>query len=288
MLVKILSSKGYEDTSKNYGDCIIIDNDEELVIYDCGSVEHAERVIEYMEKRNIEKAKVILSHNDRDHFEGIPFLVENDKVSVVYTVLLLKNKDELLKVIGDGRRNRDSIAKQILDIYDNIASLGNQGLLENAKENKVIAKGITIVGPSHEYIINACAKHLDKREGDSIDQETIVNATSVQVAINIGSDKLLLCGDSSFKAIEDKLVGYKYIQLPHHGKIKQAQKIFDLVGNDNGIQYIVSDNTGSSNGGSDNLPSRGYDILNSKTGDKEIINGSARAKVVGYYSKGEK
>lgn len=199
MLVIALSSKKYKDGHKNYGDCFIIDNREEIVIYDCGSLEHAERVIEYMKIKNIDKVKVILSHNDKDHYDGVPYLVEKDKVSKVYTVLLLKDKDELLKIIGDKRRNRDSIAKHILNTYDNIAALGNQGVLDNIEVGKEIAKGIVIVGPSHEYVMNACAKHLDNREGDTIDSETIVNATSVQVSIDMGKDKMLLCGDSSFK-----------------------------------------------------------------------------------------
>ncbi|MFP3155826.1 hypothetical protein LQZ18_15635 [Lachnospiraceae bacterium ZAX-1] len=52
MFVKVLSSKGYENCSKNFGDCIIIiDNESELVVYDCGCEEHAERVIEYMNQK---------------------------------------------------------------------------------------------------------------------------------------------------------------------------------------------------------------------------------------------
>ncbi len=64
-------AKAYPNPEENYGDCILIDNGSELVIYDCGCEEHAKRVIDYMKKHHYEKAKLVLSHNDKDHFDGI-------------------------------------------------------------------------------------------------------------------------------------------------------------------------------------------------------------------------
>ena len=43
-----LSAKNYSDPSKNNGDCILVDNGSELVVYDCGCEEHALRVLDYM------------------------------------------------------------------------------------------------------------------------------------------------------------------------------------------------------------------------------------------------
>ena len=86
--------------------------------------------------------------------------------------------------------------------------------------------------------------------------------------------KVLLCGDSSFSAIEDKLSQYDCIQLPHHGKEKQAEKIFESKGNPIKTLYLVSDNTGSTNGGSDKLDDKkykGYRVKNTrKCGDIEV------------------
>ena len=50
MEVTFLSASGYTDPSKNNGDCILVDNGSELVIYDCGCEEHARRVVEYMDE----------------------------------------------------------------------------------------------------------------------------------------------------------------------------------------------------------------------------------------------
>ena len=46
-MLKILSSKTYNDASKNYGDCIIIYDNDKSIVYDCGTEEHAKRVLKY-------------------------------------------------------------------------------------------------------------------------------------------------------------------------------------------------------------------------------------------------
>ena len=94
----------------------------------------------------------------------------------------------------------------------------------------------------------------------------------------------MLSGDSSFAAIEDKVESYQYIQLPHHGKLVQAEKIFEAKDGDNSVVYIVSDNTGDTNGGSDKLPDKGYNIKNTKIdGDIELPLRSAHLTTRGCY-----
>lgn len=105
MKVVFLSSKEYDDVDKNNGDCIIVDNGLELVVFDCGCEEHADRVEEYMRNNGYDKTKVVLSHNDSDHFDGIPYMIDKNLVSGVYTMLLLKYKDEILDLVDDGRRS---------------------------------------------------------------------------------------------------------------------------------------------------------------------------------------
>ena len=91
-----------------------------------------------------------------------------------------------------------------------------------------MATGITIPGPSKEYALEAVAKRIDSRESDDIDKETIVNAVSTQLSVNFGDTKnLLLTGDSSFEALKDNLKDHSAIQLPHDGKLVQAEKIYD-------------------------------------------------------------
>lgn len=286
--VKFLSSKDYTNPSKNNGDCVLVDTGFELVIFDCGCEEHADRVISYMEEKNYSKAKLVLSHNDSDHFDGIPKLIEKGKISDVYTLLLLKYKDSLLKKINDKRITRDSLTRRIEEIFENIYSLSGKVTLRDIFTDTKVCSEVNIVGPDKEYALEAVAKRIDNRQGDTIDKETIVNAVSTQVKVQVGTKKLLLCGDSSYEAIKGKLSEYSLIQLPHHGKSEQAESIFEQKGS-LGITYYVSDNTGDSNGGSKDLPKRGYDIRNTKTGDQSCTNLSAfiSHSSVGWYYRGD-
>lgn len=285
MNVIFLSSQGYKDSGENKGDCILIDTNSELVIYDCGCEEHANRVIDYMDKHHYSKAKLVLSHNDSDHFDGIPHLIEAGKISDVYTLLLLKYKDDLLEKINDKRITRDSLTRRISEIFANIYSLSGKVVLKNIFSDTFICNGISIIGPDKEYALDAVAKRIDNRQGDTIDKETIVNAVSTQVKVIVGTKNLLLCGDSSYEAIKNKLSGFSLIQLPHHGKKEQADRIFEQKGSV-GITYYVSDNTGNSNGGSDDLPVQGYNIKNTLKGDQECSSNSVgliNAPVHSYY-----
>ena len=269
MEIKILSSKGLDETV-NYGDCIIVNVNNKLVIYDCGSEEFADEVIQYMKDNNIDKADIVLSHNDSDHFKGITKLVDEGKVNSITTLLLLKYVDDIYDKINDKRKTRDSIKKQIEELYSNIYSLSGNNLVDALGDNEYLPNNMRVVGPDKDYFIEAVSKHLDTRESDSIDGETIMNAISVQLEIDINGRKLLLTGDSNFEAIKDKIREYDAIQLPHHGKDKQADNIFEENKGRNNVLYLVSDNTGNSNGGSDNLyklPTTGYRIKNTKNGE---------------------
>ncbi len=278
MEVKILSSKNYTDPHYNHGDCFIIDTDSRLVIYDCGSEEHAKHVIHYMNKNGYQKATFILSHNDSDHVNGLYYLIEQNKIDTIITTLLLKYKTKLLDILDDRRRNRDSVGKRITELYDNIAKLSGQQLVDIYQlEKDSLPPELTFIGPALDDMLEAVAKNINNQEGNTIAGETIYNATSLQIAIKVGTQTMLLCGDASYEMIKGNLSSYDYIQLPHHGKVAHAEKIFQECGpNDTHITYIVSDNTGIHNGGSDNLAtiSKGHRIKNTKYEDIHIIKSS--------------
>ncbi|MCR5836913.1 MAG: hypothetical protein K6G88_10445 [Lachnospiraceae bacterium] len=261
-----------ENDSHNYGDCIILNMGNKLYIYDCGSIEHANTVIKYMEDNCFEKCSIILSHNDSDHFNGIPHLLDENKVDQIFTTLLFKYTDKILDKIDDKRRSKDSVREAIAKKYDNIAKLTGAPTVDIYENDLQLETEISIMGPDLEYMLDAVAKNLDGREGDTTDGETNVNATSIQVKVNAFGHDILLCGDSSYNAIEDKLDDFDSIQLPHHGKVYQAEKIFDYKENDINTYYFISDNTGNSNGGSDKLDTTGYKVYNTKKNGDIVIN----------------
>ena len=283
-MVKIFSSKGYTDTNKNHGDCIVFIDGQTAIIYDCGSEDHAKRAIQLLDDNDIEKAIVVLSHNDDDHFKGIPYLIDEGRVEKLFTILLLKHKKKLLAEIDDGRRNLDSIGEAIKKLYDNIASLSEKGTLLDVYDDATeFPTQMKRIGPDFDYMIKAAAKGLDSREGDTIDSETITNAASVQIQLSFDSKKILLTGDCTPIAIPEtvKLSNYDFIQLPHHGKPSLAEEIFERADENNDITYIVSDNTGTSNGGSDDLNTKGHKVKNTKDGDITLSAQSARPSYAG-------
>lgn len=282
-----LSSKEYANNEKNCGDCIIIDTGMQAIIYDCGCEEHAERVVDYLINHGYDKAYVILSHNDSDHFDGLEKLIEKGKIHSITTVLLLKHIDDILNEIGDKRRTREGIKKQIAERFDNIYSLSGNNLNDALDESFNLDPCVNIVGPNYDYLIEAVAKALDNSESDNIDMETIVNAISVQVEVIIENHKVLLTGDASYAAIEEKVREYDAIQLPHHGKYEQAQKIFEKNEGREDVIYIVSDNTGNSNGGSDELMDDciGKRIKNTKDTDVMIDINSFNNTRTGCYGR---
>lgn len=283
-MVKIFSSKGYDDTTKNHGDCIVFIDGKTAIIYDCGSEDHAKRAIKLLDDNGIQKAIVVLSHNDDDHFKGIPHLIDEGRVEKLFTILLLKHKKKLLDEIDDGRRNLNSIGEAIKKLYDNIASLSKKVALRDVYDDATeFPTQMKRIGPEFDYMIKAAAKGLDSRESDTIDSETITNAASVQIQLSFDSKKLLLTGDCAPAAIPEtvKLSCYDFIQLPHHGKPSLADEIFERADENNDITYIVSDNTGSSNGGSDNLNTKGHKVKNTKNGDITLSSESAKPAYAG-------
>lgn len=273
MKITFMSDKGYNDKTANHGDCILVDTGSSLVIYDCGCEEHAERVLAYMKNAGYTQAEFILSHNDADHFDGLPYLIEAGVISHVYTLLLLKEKyrKKLLQIMGNYIKD-ETLIKRIETEYDNIYSLGGSVTLEDALELPSVCTGVSIIGPELDAALEAVAKHLDNREGNTLDGETIHNAICFQVKIKMDDGKhMLLCGDSAFSMVEPNLKYASYIQLPHHGKYEIAEKIFEYKDGHKhiGTKYYVSDNTGTTNGGSDTLKTKDYgrDVTYTTDGD---------------------
>ena len=285
----MLSSKSYKESKEHdFGDCFISDNGNDVVVFDCGSNEHAEKVIEYLENNYgpDKKAIVFLSHNDSDHFNGIPKLIEKEKVEKVYTILFLKLYHELLDKIDDGRKTNNSIKEQIAELYSNITSLEGQGILFSIYDNNdsfvKVCNGINIVGPTKEYALKAAAKALDSCQGNTLDKETVINAASVQLSIAFGTSKMLLTGDSSTDAIQENVKTHQIIQIPHHGRLDHAEDLFEIKKYDKDTVYLISDNKGSSSGGSEELISKGknkgHTIFNTRTEDTKTINSTTYQK----------
>ena len=183
------------DMDTRFGDCILLYGETSLVVYDCGHSLHAQEVESFLEKhRAIKNVNVVVSHNDSDHTDGVcellDWLKDNGKYTVrVFTHQYLKYVDEILDKVDDGRRNRESLKKSLLEKFDHIKEIietaeacGFERV--NAVPDTAVGE-CTIVGPTEEEFIEVAAKAIDSRESDNIGegdaQETDMNAASDQL-----------------------------------------------------------------------------------------------------------
>ena len=69
-----------------------------------------------------------------------------------------------------------------------------------------------------------------------------MNAASIQLKCTLdGQLTTLLCGDASPSYLHN-LDTYQIIQLPHHGKLDNAEEIFDALKSPYSKQFLVSEN----------------------------------------------
>jgi len=283
------------DNETRFGDCIMLYNDNELVIYDCGHDRHAEEVLNFLggrgNKRNA-KISIIVSHNDSDHTKGVnKLLTELSKGwsdgsiyhqynVTVYTSLYLKHARKVLSILDDGRRTLPATKEHILKYFDHIKEIVNLSeklkfTIKDAVEETVIVAGICkLVGPNEDNFVTVVAKAIENKGTGQINGETVKNAASVQLACKLENENFaLLCGDASPSYLPD-LSSYRIVQLPHHGNYDSALEVFEKIPAASISEYtfIISDNTGNSKGGSDSLMAnsslkKGKVIRNTKNGN---------------------
>ena len=253
------------DMDTRFGDCILLYNSTELTVYDCGHERHAEEIKLFLEKnRLINCVNIVISHNDSDHTNGVANLMEylyKKGYSVtLYTSLYLKNTKEIMDILDDGRRTPKATREHILEIFNNICELVQKAeeygfATENAEVNISVSSGI-IVGPTVDEFAGVVAAAIEaENAGTKIDGETVMNAASVQLKMKLdNAETILLCGDATPDYLHN-LLAYDIIQLPHHGKLDNAKRIFEKLDDPYAKTYFVSDNTGSgaTSGGSDKL-----------------------------------
>jgi hypothetical protein len=276
------------DLNTRFGDCILLYGNSNLIVYDCGHNKHKKAVADFLENNiAITSVSILVSHNDSDHTDGIlpllDYLYESRRKYTVhvYSSLYLKDVDAILKILDDNRRTREATKQHILETFDKIKDIVEKAqeynfTVVNAEVDTSVAGVATIVGPTVDEFAAAVAQAIEDDTVTQIKGETVMNAASVQMQCNLDSDTtVLLCGDASPHFLHD-LDDYDTIQLPHHGKLADAEVVFDALSNAGSKVFLVSDNTGSgaTSGGSDDLMKsdarKGKRIKNTKDGFVEL------------------
>lgn len=80
-----------------YGDCILITTpDQKVILVDAGDSEHAEKIIEYLTRKNINKIDLaIITHPHPDHIGGFFSLIDNLTIARVATTKYIAEYGEL-------------------------------------------------------------------------------------------------------------------------------------------------------------------------------------------------
>ena len=255
-----------EDTDTRFGDCILLYDSSILIVYDCGHERHAEEVENFLQKnRLIKQVHIVVSHNDSDNTDGVislmDYLYTKGYTVTLYTSLYLKSTKKVMDILDDGRRTPKATRERILKIFDKICEIVLKAEeyefeVKNAIVNTAVSVAV-VVGPKEEEFAGVIAAAIDSENaGAKIDGETVMNAASVQLKVKLDNAQcILLCGDATPEYMYN-LNSYDIIQLPHHGKLDNAEKIFEKLGDYQYEKlYLVSDNTGSgaTSGGSDKL-----------------------------------
>lgn len=275
-----------DDKDTRYGDCILLYDNTSLIVYDCGHTCHAQEVENFLEANSlISQVYIVVSHNDGDHTNGViellQYLYNEQYMVTVYSSLYLKSARKVLDVLDDERRTLPATKKHILEKFDNIKEIVEKAqeygfTVKDAAVNTKVAIG-TIAGPTEDEFVEVVAQAIEDDSVTKIEGETVMNAASVQLKCELdGAQTILLCGDASPLYLHN-LDSYEIIQLPHHGKLEDAQRIFEKLKDSYSKTYLVSDNTGSgaTSGGSENLVEYMQEeyyspALNTKEGEVEI------------------
>lgn len=145
---------------------------------------------------------IVISHNDIDHINGIPEIVESCNVDAIYANDLFFDKSDEW---GTAAFLKETLLKQALDV---VPLSVNYDAFERA--------GITVLWPSEESEQNS---------------ELNENDLSVVSLIEFGGRRVLLCSDIESLAQRELLRLFPHLRAdviiaPHHGSAKTAEHEF--------------------------------------------------------------
>lgn len=252
------------DMDTRFGDCILLYDSSTLIVYDCGHKRHAQEVETFLQSNQmISQVNIVISHNDSDHTDGVvdlmDYLHRHSYAVSVYSSLYLKSARAVKDLLDDGRRTLPATKEHILETFDKIRDIilaaQEYGFEVNDAAVNTKVSNATIVGPTEDEFVQVVAKAIADDTVTRIEGETVMNAASVQLKCKLdNAQTILLCGDATPNFLKSLDI-YDVIQLPHHGKLDNAEEIFGELKDPYKKEYLISDNTGSgaTSGGSDAL-----------------------------------
>lgn len=174
--------------STGASDAFLVTTENSAILIDCASKGDGKQIVNYMEKRSIDRLDyLIISHSDKDHIGGAKKVISSLSIDHVLQPAYAKESEA----------------------YDSyMAALSDAGI-----EAETITEDLYFELDGVKYWINPPAGGYQSNES---------NNASLIVSVTYGKDRLLFMGDAENERISEFLNlnpgPYDVLKVPHHGR----------------------------------------------------------------------
>ena len=180
-------------------DAILLHTQNHNIVIDCGEKDDGDKIVEYLANNNISEINhMFITHFDKDHIGGFPYVIENINVKNVYAPNYEGKNTEYIKY------------------------------LESIKENQM---SVTELSEDTSFLIDdvlfeiSVPKRKTYSEGD--------NDFSMVISVTHGGNTFLFAGDAEKERLVEVMGEfgnrYDFLKVPHHGKYNKNTKRFIMT-----------------------------------------------------------
>lgn len=172
--------------STGKSDFILIESEGKFVVIDCGFYENSTKIEEFLNYKGVKEIEyLILTHNDKDHIGGSPFIIENFNIKNLIQANYKVNTNQYNKYLD---------------------------CLEVKKIKPILLKN------NMEFEINDAKIKLYPAKKEKYEKS---NDYSIIISIEYGEYKYLFAADAEEERmkefVEDNSEKYTFLKMPHHG-----------------------------------------------------------------------
>ncbi len=186
-------------------DAIVVENNGEYMVIDAGEEEDGFEVVEYLEKKGIDKVKLLLiTHFDKDHVGGADTFLEYIEAEEIV----------LPDYVG--------IGTEYLDFMQTLSDLEIEPSYLHETKTFMLGDSIVTLNPPSSYGIGNEHKEVD-------------NDLSIITTIEHYDNRLVFLGDAEKKRLReylssDSALPCDFVKLPHHGVYNtELENLMDII-----------------------------------------------------------
>lgn len=253
-------------------------NDQTIVLIDGGYSDTSKQIIDHVKNiyRSDKIDCIVCTHPDADHINGLISLIESGDLEVdnICVHNPWNHAYGISRRIRDGRSSPTSVKDRLNSSLESLDDLLNVAAVNDIKPYEPfsgfkIYDVMTVLGPSKEYYQTLVKQYPGMHEARSTTSNTTLvpstynpnsghfykntitsarNDSSTVILLHVEEFKILFTGDcgveglnSALKYAKENNINYQnpdYLQLPHHGSIKNIS--VDILNDINPKNIFVS------------------------------------------------